>query len=648
MEKNFNMKLKKIIILLGLMLLLTNNTNLLADDHFVWDKNIGIYTGLNINMHQPNFALDGSIPLPFETNKSSLTGFLGLEFNAPIIDIMSITGRINYNVASVKELEGRCPEFFSTLDIYLDYVDINPSIKLYNIIPSDNLRCLYFTGGINIGVPIKNKYNYVLENAFYGLFKKSDDIPDASMRMALNVGIGYIINLTDKLYLMPELSYQIPFNKVSSNTHWDSWSVPQLRLGVSLTYDFFSGNKETSKKVDEEKPFFVEMENINYYNKVGEKQDAKNIVLEEIEYGELFPLVPYIFYEKNETEIANEYRSENHSLAGVINDDISNILPNEAIEINYRTVDIVGKRLEKNKDAIVTLTGTVDGKTETSIDISKGRAESIKRYILNNYNVEEERVKVEASMLPKKPSAQNVEDGIEENRRVEISSNSKDILEPIFIKGERQRIATPEVVEFVPMVVADSVTLWTLEIMQTDRIIKTISGVKVEPVRWHIATNELVASQIPVDYVYTIFYNDESTKTTGSIPVEFITFSKKKTIEQADKSINKYSLILFEFDKYDISDENAQIIDKYVIPNIKYKSNIEIFGFTDRIGNSNYNKKLAKSRAEAVKNYILTKNKNVNIKTYGVDAADAPFDNNSAIGRQLSRTVQIFLITPKE
>ncbi len=645
------MKLNK-IILIGLVLLLTNNnTKILADDYVVWDKNIGIYTGLNINMHQPNFALDGSIPLPFETNKSSLTGFLGLEFNAPIIDIMSITGRINYNVASVKELEGRCPEFFSTLDIYLDYVDINPSIKLYNIFPS-YFRRLYFTGGINIGVPIKNEYEltqkYWFDSSIVRDYNPSGELPDVSTRMALNLGIGYIINLSDNLYLMPELSYQMPFSKVSSNKEWDSWTVPQLRLGVSLTYDFFSGNKETSKKVDEEKPFFVEMENINYYNKMGEKQDANNIVLEEIEYGELFPLVPYIFYEKNETEIANEYRSENHNLAGVINDDISNILPNEAIEINYRTVDIVGKRLEKNKDAIVTLTGTVDGKTETSIDISKGRAESIKRYILNNYNVEEERVKVEASMLPKKPSAQNVEDGIEENRRVEISSNSKDILEPIFIKGERQRIATPEVVEFVPMVVADSVTLWTLEIMQTDRIIKTISGVKVEPVRWHIATNELVASQIPVDYVYTIFYNDESTKTTGSIPVEFITFSKKKTIEQADKSINKYSLILFEFDKYDISDENAQIIDKYVIPNIKYKSNIEIFGFTDRIGNSNYNKKLAKSRAEAVKNYILTKNKNVNIKTYGVDAADAPFDNNSAIGRQLSRTVQIFLITPKE
>lgn len=190
-----------------------------------------------------------------------------------------------------------------------------------------------------------------------------------------------------------------------------------------------------------------------------------------------------------------------------------------------------------------------------------------------------------------------------------------------------------------------------LEVVQSGRVVKKITGGYnefLQPIKWHIAPNELTASQVPIDYTFTIFKNDKINKTSGSIPIEFISFAKKKTIEQADRSINKYSLILFDFDKSDISEEDKQIIDLYIIPDIKYKSKVEIFGFTDRIGNAEYNKRLAKARADAVKDYILTKNKNVEVRTYGIDAKEAPFDNNTALGRQLSRTVQVFLVTPKE
>ncbi len=637
-------KLNKIIIYLFLFV---GTTSLFADDFILWHTNAGLYGGANINLHQPDFSLrfQGITGKPiFNTNTSSFSGFIGAEINTPINDFIGFTGRLNYNAAGV-ELNGNIKSIQNTLDASLSYLDISPLAKFYNILP---LNSLYLTTGLNVGIPLTQEYDFSQVRGSQQPRNAIGDIPDASLRFALVAGVGYVWNITDKIYLSPEFSIHLPFTKISSNEGWDSWKVPQLRLGVSLTYDFYSRKKKKEKKKELEQ-MEVNISQINYYNNAGERQNVQHITLEEIEYGELFPLVPYIFYDVNETELAAPYKeNKEENLAGTNFSESK--LPNEAIAINNRIIDIVGKRLENNKDATLTITGTIDGKYETEQSISEGRASTVKKYLLDNYDINENNIQTVALMLPQKPSAQTVQDGVEENRRVELSSNSPEILAPIFIKGKKQRLATPEVVEFVPEVSnADSILLWELEIMQSDRLVKKINGSTLQPIKWHIATNELLASQIPVDYTLTVFKNeDESSETSGSIPLEFISFAKKKTIEQADRSINKYSLILFDFDKSNISDADKKIIDRYIIPEIKYKSNIKIFGFTDRIGNADYNKKLAKSRADAVRDYILTKNKNVKIDTFGIDANEAPFDNNTAIGRQLSRTVQVFLVTPKE
>ena len=633
----------------AVLLFSTSNNKILADSYVVWDNNIGLYAGANMNMHQPDFSILYNI---FNKNTTSYTGFGGLEGNFPIFDIMSLGARLNYSVAS-GDLEDiiSSEKSISTLESSLGYLEVNPNVKFYNIFPG--LNHLYLTAGFNVGIPIVKDYDIVQEQYSTGLTRtlvETNEIPNAALRTALSVGLGYIIPISNKLYITPEVSYQMPFAKVSTDAHLDSWKVPQLRFGISLNYEAF-GDKKGKKVIQNNKNnrFGVSMDQVNYYNRLGERQNTNGILLEEIEYGELFPLVPYIFFEENETTLATEYsNTDEGNLAGVVKEEMEASLPSEAVDLNYRTIDIVGNRLERNKNATITLTGTLDSKSEKNTEVAKGRAEAVKRYLVNNYNIDKDRISVAATKFPAKPSNKNDKDGIVENRRVEITSNSQEILEPIFIKGDRQRVATPEVVEFIPNIDADSITSWTLEIMQSDRLIRKFSGVDPEPIRWHISTNELEASQIPVDYVYTIFYDDESTKTTGSIPVEFVSFSKKKTIDQSDRTINKYSLILFDFDKYNISEDNARIIDKYVIPNIKYKSTIDIFGFTDRIGNKDYNKKLAKNRADAVSDYIHTKNKNVSIRTFGIDSDDAPYDNNTAVGRQLSRTVQIFLITPKD
>jgi len=160
--------------------------------------------------------------------------------------------------------------------------------------------------------------------------------------------------------------------------------------------------------------------------------------------------------------------------------------------------------------------------------------------------------------------------------------------------------------------------------------------------------NDLAPSEIPLEYRFTAYTSDTSASHTGFISMDYSSITKKRSIEQPDYSINKYSLILFDFDSPVVTDVNRRVIDKFIVPFINLGSTIDIYGYSDRIGNPTYNKQLSLQRATAVRDYIHLKNRNVPINVYGLGDEAEIFDNDLAVGRQLSRTVQILVITPKK
>jgi outer membrane protein OmpA-like peptidoglycan-associated protein len=165
---------------------------------------------------------------------------------------------------------------------------------------------------------------------------------------------------------------------------------------------------------------------------------------------------------------------------------------------------------------------------------------------------------------------------------------------------------------------------------------------------WTIKPNELTSSSVPVDYSLLVeTAGGKKYKANGSIPTEYFSQRRKQVEDLPDKTITKFSLVLFDFDKADISPQDQDIINKLIIPAIKYNSTVKIYGYTDRIGDDEYNLKLATRRAEAVKSIIQKARKDVKIETYGVGERQLLFDNDIPTGRHLSRTVQILIVTPK-
>ena len=643
-------KIKLIILSLFSMAIFSNAV--LQSQEIIWGNSVGLFGGANINMHSLNMMPSFVFPPLISQNKinliettNSVTGFAGLEGNFQLSNLFVLTTRVSYDFAG---LDINAIDRNTNYDIKtsLHYLEFSPMLKLVNLI--SNMEQLYFTTGFNIGVPITKQYD-ITQRAGNTIRNNVNDIPDAQMQMSIPIGIGYIWKYSWELAIIPEISYNIGLNDVASDAGWQTWNFNQLKAGVSITYKLPS--KKKNKVVETKLPTKIDiaMENIYSVDKNGRPQKVDVIKLEEAEYGEYFPLIPYIFYEVNETDVPVEYVHKSNIETSSAGGQTEEVLPNDAANLAYMLLDVVGKRLQDNPNANLVITGNIDNKYETGMSISEGRAREVKNYLQNKYNILDSRLRVEHRTLPAKPSAQSVKDGIVENRRVELSSNIQSIFDPVFVKGEKTRFATPDNIHFVPMAESNKpITGWELEIYQADRIIKQFSGEEIEEIKWNIMMNDLYPSELPIEYKYTIYTDDSVESHIGYIKLDYISVSKNKAIEQPDYVINKYSLVLFDFDSPHLTEQNKQVIDKFIIPNVKFGSNVDIYGYSDRIGNAEYNRRLSLQRAEAVRDYIRSKNRNVSIKTNGLGNDTEIFDNDIPVGRQLSRTVQILVVTPKE
>lgn len=660
--------MKKILLAVMLFCTISLDSKIInaqeAEPNFIQPTNLGIYLGGNLNMHSPNFLNPYTIDTPnpvtknilFNETSNSLGLNIGLIFNLPIDTTFTFSGRIGYNGMGV-DLVGNSKYGTTLLDTTLisnnsyslSYLEISPMMQFHNLLP---MKRLYFLAGLELGIPIASTYSQETTTTSTPTpitTTASDvEITDASIRVALGLGVGYTFDISDKVYLSPELSFRLPFTGVSSAANFDSWSVPQLRFGVNLTFGFGSDEKEP--EVTNDPKFQINKVNISTSDEKGNKTNVDRVIIEDVQYSELYPLVPIVFFEAN-SAVPSEKTNILNNKTEVGEFNINN-LESDALVINKNTLDILGKRLQENPSANLTITGTNDGNTEkTNKELAQKRAEFVRDYFVNNYQIDASRLRVNSQGLPSKPSALKDKDGVEENRRVEFSSNINDILAPIMIQKDKQTFATPLFVEFMPEITNEvEIDSWELTLEQSDKTLNVLSGTgDPSNMIWNISPNELKANEIPIDYTMIIKSKDgKVSKKIGTIPVEYYSYNRKKSEERPDKVISKYSLIVFDFDSPEISEFDKYILDKNVLPAIKSNSIVQIYGYSDRIGDEKYNQKLSTQRSVKVQEYLQSKVKAAKYETYGLGENIKIYNNDLTTGRQLSRTVQVYVITPKQ
>lgn len=112
------------------------------------------------------------------------------------------------------------------------------------------------------------------------------------------------------------------------------------------------------------------------------------------------------------------------------------------------------------------------------------------------------------------------------------------------------------------------------------------------------------------------------------------------------KTIERFSLILYDFDSAEPGTANERILSDYVLPSIDSTTEISIAGFSDVVGQEEHNYRLALARATKIADRIRRKMGAKGFKSLVAAAhreEEAPYRYELAEGRMYSRTVVITL-----
>ncbi|TAE23578.1 MAG: VWA domain-containing protein [Candidatus Kapaibacterium sp.] len=279
--------------------------------------------------------------------------------------------------------------------------------------------------------------------------------------------------------------------------------------------------------------------------------------------------------------------------------------------------------------------------------LSEARTLAIKSYLVHVWGIAEDRIKTSFRGLPEKASSENTPDGIAENRRVEILASEPSITD-VVVANDTLRAVIPPLVRFRTNALSDvSLTKWQMAVSQKSRresqLLKEYigTGKPQDRLQWNTATENNTAPKLTLPVQYSLNVQDESGASVlagASLPVEVISIAKKRAAKTADKEVNTFGLLLFDFNKSEVSEQHQNILG-IVKQRMNPSSRITIIGYTDRTGNAQTNKTLSLQRA----NTAATALQRTDAIIEGRGSEGLMHDNTTPEGRFYCRTVNILV-----
>lgn len=664
----------RIIGLLSLCFLLAFHNLEAQDDNRV---RFGIYGNVYLNIHTSSFTQLPGVPTccpQYESGNGSALGGGGL-IEIPLFESGMMAFRLGYADFSglIKSSEKQptangSTEFTHELDVTL------PAISIQPIFGYEVLKNFRVHGGLDLAYLLPQSYTqrevvadpngvFVPENSKQRNVTSGDIQEQSNFMIAPLVGLSYELpmNSNKTLLMSPEIYYQHGFTNVNSTL---DWKVSTFRFGLAIKYSPKPLPPPIPEPIPEKKPEIEQKPIVKVEPKpeipkvepikvavraVGVDEQGKEfpvgtIKVEEFLSTQMRPLLNYVFFDENSDKIESKYVALNSSQTKGFS--IQSLFNASTMETYYNLMNIVGKRMKDNPKAVLTITGCNQdlGIEKSNKDLSLRRAEKVKEYFIKNWDIEPSRLKISVRNLPEKPSNNDEADGVVENRRVELSSDEWAILEPVVLTDTLRTTNPPSLKFYATTQSAVDVTKWSLQVSQQSRVLKEFTGTGTvnDPLIWSFSEEKasIPLLSYPLDYVLTGTNADNQTDKTlkQSIPLEQMTIRKKRSEQIADKEIDRYSLILFDYDKADIGNANKKIVD-FIKPRIAKNATVSVTGFTDRTGDDEYNKTLSSQRAANA------------VKALGKGNASGEgekmlFDNNTPEGRFYNRTVTILVETP--
>ena len=473
------------------------------------------------------------------------------------------------------------------------------------------------------------------------------------MQNGVTLGIGYELPLSasGSLIATPEASITYALGSILRN---DSWQAHAVRLGVSVEY----APPRRAAAIPEAPappaaPILAVVEptpppftaaplsadvDIACLDGAGRSVECVTIEMERVEYGNNAALLPYLFFDDGiDTLPARYHRIDDRSTATF--DETT--LEGDPLTLYYDLLNIVGSRMRNHPRARITVIGcNADVGAELGdTALSRRRADAVRAYLLDVWEIEPKRIDIRARNLPEIASRPGVADGDEENRRVEIRSDEWEILRPIVYEGTLLTPRTPTV-EFHPTAhAAAGSASWTLQVRQAGWVVKEFAGTGAPPdvLPWTLGTDELATDD---SLRYTLTVTDRNGRSVTTAEKEIDVTVRESSVS---RSVEKYNLIIFPYNSSEPTPAHrkiAAIINGKLTP----ASVVTTSGHTDRMGDPDYNLRLSTERADAVADMLDADA----ITVTGEGATVLLYDNTLPEGRYYCRTVNVVIETELE
>jgi len=651
----------------------------------------GITGGMAYNVHTGTFGTtEGILDCGTFKDATSLRWLIGNTVDVSLSPVLGISGRIYYHNAGADfESQTASPPKISLNDGSVVYLNTNQTLETsvdylnFEVLGRYNLtNNLYASLGPSLGIAVRANYSQYEEivspkgvnfidgqpkrKIISGTFGESNSGKNKQLRLAAHLAVGGDFPLSSRIFINPELGYYLPFTKVITPS---DWKISAFTATIGLKFAIGTDRKIIIEKepaplpkpepVLAQKPLpkpvpvlYLQANNVLG----GVEMNYSEILVEEDLSNEVVPLLPYIFFESNKSDLQTRYKSLNKS-------DITSFreenLRDSVIGIYHNLLNIVGRRMTLYPDAKISVSGYIDPTDDKLVagNLASDRAITIKDYLVNNWGISSGRIVTHAGSLPKIVSNRGVEDGREENRRVEISSTDARILAPVKVNNADSKI-TPDAIVFKPSYqFVDKINKWELNISDAGGAkVDSKEGTNEVPSRinWDFNKSKMIEisradnSKNFISAEYNIVTDSNSvSKAVTQIPVRRKVTSKSfNGVLVRDSIIERYNLIFFDFDKPQVSSFNESVVS-LIHQRIRTNSSVNITGFTDRIGPKARNNNLSEDRAKEINEVVTSRIVPEQINYIG-RGPTLIYNNDFPEGRFYNRTVIVEIATPIE
>ena len=639
----------------------------------------GLFVNVDYGIHSASFQqLPGVANCCTEFTGATDLGFLGgLSYIKPFDETLGLHLRMHYWAFSapfsetatlpVVDLAGGPAEATIQHDLTASFQQISlEPLLAYHLSPDFALL-----GGLTLGGVFSATYDQketlvTPEGATFETGSRernalSGDIPDASV-FALGITVGatfdVALNSDRTVFMSPEVLFTANLLPVVSDV---TWSRYHLRAGLAFSFvppeieDDTLSELELYQFARSIEPPRRGQPGVAFQSGIsavgigsdGRESEVSQLRIEEFSSTRVRPLLPYVFFDERSATLPARYRQLSEEQRD--NFAIENFYNLDAMVTYYHLLNVVGKRMSDDPSATIALTGCTDpseGADGTSL--AQDRANAVKKYLTSTWNIDASRISSSARSTPEKPSNVNEADGRVENRRVELSSSSASILAAVESK-DTMRVVEPAGIRFRPSIDPKvPIASWTMFVSNEGSLVKTFHGGDPVPstIDWRPDQRLNLIPRGTKELQYLVAVTDSNgaviPSATKTIPITEVTLADKTGSGRTDKTVDRYSLILFGFDSAELSADNQALINN-VKGRIGSNASTKVIGYTDRTGSDDYNRQLSDRRAKSVARALGVPESTAQ----GVGESFPLYDNDTPEGRFYSRTVEVLVETPR-